>query len=157
VRTRRSGGGGRLSGDRDLQRFRDAQAGGTYAHALAELRAGHKTGHWMWFIFPQLEGLGRSSTARHYAIASLSHARAYLADPLLGGRLREACQALLALPDTATAEGVLGAIDAMKLCSSVTLFARAGEGDDVFAAVLARFYAGAQDEATLRLLGASSG
>jgi uncharacterized protein (DUF1810 family) len=152
VRPRRSGGGGRLSGTPDLQRFRDAQAGGTHERALAELRAGEKTGHWMWFVFPQLEGLGRSPTARRYAIASLEHARSYLADPVLGGRLRAACAALLALPPTATAEAILGTVDAMKLRSSMTLFARAGVPEDPFEAVLGRFYAGAPDEATLRLL-----
>jgi len=149
-----------MSERHDLQRFRDAQAGGTYERALAELRAGDKTGHWMWFVFPQLDGLGRSPTARHYAIASLSHAREYLSDPLLGPRLRACCEALLALPPDASAERVLGPIDTLKLRSSMTLFARAsGEGGEgeLFRAVLARFYEGAEDDATIRLLEADAG
>ena len=106
----------------------------------------------MWFIFPQLEGLGRSPTARHYAIASLQHARDYSADAVLGPRLRECCEALLALPDCASAEAVLGPIDALKLRSCATLFARAGT-DAVFGEVLTRFYDGAEDGATVALLG----
>jgi uncharacterized protein (DUF1810 family) len=109
----------------------------------------------MWFVFPQLDGLGRSPTARHYAIRSLRHARGYLADPLLGPRLRESFQAVLALPEPATAEHVLGSIDALKLRSCATLFARAG-GDGA-AQVLARFYDGAEDPATIRLLAAIGG
>ena len=124
---------------------------------LAELRAGRKTGHWMWFVFPQLDGLGRSPTARHYAIRSLHHARDYLADPVLGPRLRECCSALLSLPDPVDAARVLGPVDALKLRSSMTLFARAADDDEIFRAVLARFYAGAEDEATIRLLGADPG
>ncbi|HET9124526.1 MAG TPA: DUF1810 domain-containing protein [Solirubrobacteraceae bacterium] len=157
MRSRRGSGGDRLSASPDLQRFRDAQAGGTYARALAELRAGRKTGHWMWFIFPQLSGLGRSATARHYALQSLAHARAYLADPVLGPRLRGSCQALLGLPAGATAEGVLGSIDALKLRSCATLFARAGAEEGVFGDILERFYGGGHDEATLRLLERASG
>jgi uncharacterized protein (DUF1810 family) len=109
----------------------------------------------MWFVFPQLDGLGRSPTARHYAIRSLEHARRYLADPLLGPRLRDCFQALLDLPESAGAEDVLGSVDALKLRSCATLFARAG--DDTAVEVLGRFYDGADDGATLRLLAASGG
>jgi uncharacterized protein (DUF1810 family) len=109
----------------------------------------------MWFIFPQLDGLGRSPTARRYAIHSLEHARRYLADPLLGLRLRESFQALLDLPESAVAEHVLGSVDALKLRSCATLFARAGdEGADQ---VLSRFYDGVEDAATIRLLAADGG
>ena len=133
----------------DLTRFHDAQAT-TYATALAELRAGQKRSHWMWFVFPQVAGLGRSSTARFYAIADLAEARAYLADPVLGPRLEESARALLAHDAPATA--ILGGIDAMKLRSSMTLFQAAGAG---FAGeVLARFFDGEADGATLDLLGA---
>jgi len=106
----------------------------------------------MWFIFPQLDGLGRSPTARHYAIASIEHAREYAADPVLGPRLRECCEALLELPEGASAEQVLGSIDAIKLRSCVTLFACADRSDRVFRDVLARFYGGTEDDATVRLL-----
>ncbi len=130
----------------DLSRFVDAQAG-TYAQALAELRAGRKTGHWMWFVFPQVAGLGRSPTAQHYAVSGLDEARAYLAHPVLGQRLVESAQALLDLPgDDATA--VLGSVDAMKLRSSMTLFAHADPAQPVFRAVLERYFAGQEDEAT---------
>jgi uncharacterized protein (DUF1810 family) len=122
-----------------------------YERALAQLRAGHKTGHWMWFVFPQLDGLGSSATARRYAISSLAEARAYLLDPVLGPRLAQCCDALLALADPTSAEAVLGAIDALKLRSCVTLFLRAG-GPPSCAAVLDRFYAGEADAATDRLL-----
>jgi len=111
----------------------------------------------MWFVFPQLDGLGRSPTARHYAIRSLAHARSYADDPLLGSRLRECCEALLALPGSLTAEQVLGPVDALKLRSSVTLFGRAAGQDELFRAVLARFYEGAEDAATVRLLEAPAG
>lgn len=134
--------------DFDLQRFVDAQdAGGTYGRALAELVAGAKRGHWMWFVFPQIAGLGHSSTSRRYAISGLDEARAYLAHPVLGGRLRESAQALLDLPGS-DAVAVLGGIDAQKLRSSMTLFARADPAEPVFGAVLAKYFAGREDEAT---------
>jgi uncharacterized protein (DUF1810 family) len=137
----------------DLQRFRVAQQqGGTYATALAELRGGRKRSHWIWFVFPQLDGLGTSSMARRYAIRSLDEARAYLADDLLGRRLLECCQALLALGADADAEAVLGGIDAVKLRSSMTLFALAAPGDPSFTRVLVRYYEGRTDPATERLL-----
>jgi uncharacterized protein (DUF1810 family) len=138
--------------DFDPERFVQAQdAGGTYSRVLSELRAGRKASHWMWFVFPQIEGLGRSATARAYAIASLEEARAYLEDPVLGARLRECADALLAL-DGDDAAAVMGGIDAVKLRSSMTLFARADPGEDRFPAVLGKFYGGEEDEATLRLL-----
>jgi uncharacterized protein (DUF1810 family) len=136
----------------DLERFVEAQdAGGTYDRALAELRAGRKTSHWMWFVFPQIAGLGRSPAAQRYAIASLEEARAYLAHPVLGPRLAACCDALLADGATDAAE-VLGGIDALKLRSSMTLFARAAPGEARFAQVLDRFYGGRPDPATLERL-----
>ncbi len=133
----------------DLDRFVAAQAG-VFDTALAEIRRGQKRSHWMWFVFPQLAGLGRSEMARHYAIASLDEARAYLAHPLLGGRLRECVAALQDLVGT-NAEAVFGPVDAVKLRSSLTLFAEAG-GERLFAAAIDRWYEGRRDEATLALL-----
>jgi uncharacterized protein (DUF1810 family) len=130
----------------DLGRFVAAQEG-VYAGALAELRRGNKTGHWMWFVFPQIAGLGFSEMAQRYAISSLDEARAYLAHPVLGPRLRECAQAVA---DTTgrSAEQIFGYIDALKLRSSMTLFHRADPVDPVFAAVLARYFDGVADEAT---------
>ena len=134
----------------DLSRFVDAQAGGVYEQALRELRAGRKQGHWIWFVLPQIAGLGRSSTSQHYALSGPAEARDYLAHPVLGPRLVECAQALLDLPgDDAVA--VLGPIDAVKLRSSMTLFSRAGD-DPVFAAVLTKYFAGDEDPATLTRL-----
>ena len=136
----------------DLERFVSAQdAGGTYDRALAELRAGRKTSHWMWFLFPQVAGLGRSDTARAYALDGLDEARAYLAHDVLGPRLHECCRALLDI-DGASAEEVLGGIDAMKLRSSMTLFARADPSEPVFTDVLVRFFDGREDERTVDLV-----
>jgi uncharacterized protein (DUF1810 family) len=136
----------------DLERFVRAQDdGGTYATALAELRRGRKVSHWMWFVFPQLAGLGRSSTARYYALASLAEAQAYLAHPVLGPRLVEAAQAVAALT-AVSAEDVFGGIDAVKLRSSMTLFARAAPAEPVFPAVLDRYFDGVPDPATEALL-----
>jgi uncharacterized protein (DUF1810 family) len=134
----------------DLERFVAAQEH-TYDAALAELRRGRKTSHWMWFVFPQLAGLGRSETARQYAIADLAEASAYLAHPVLGPRLRECCRALLDL-ESADPVAVLGGIDAMKLRSSMTLFAAAAPDEQLFHAVLERFYAGQPDGATTNRL-----
>lgn len=135
-----------------LQRFVDAQnQADTYERALSELRAGRKTGHWMWFVFPQIAGLGHSPTAMTYAISSLEEARAYLAHPLLGARLRECTRALTEL-DGASAVDVLGTVDAMKLRSSMTLFARAAPDEPLFRQVLDRYFVGAADEATERRL-----
>lgn len=154
----------------NLGRFAAAQdEGGTYERALGELRAGRKSSHWMWFVFPQLAGLGRSQTARFYAIASLDEARAYLAHPVLGPRLLACCDALLAwgggvrgaqgapgAPDgpraARSAEAILGPVDALKLRSSLTLFAVADPGEPRFAEALAAFYDGEPDPATGALL-----
>ncbi|MGI4731190.1 MAG: DUF1810 domain-containing protein [Janthinobacterium lividum] len=137
------------SSDFDLDRFVTAQAR-QYAQALAELTAGAKRSHWIWFVFPQIAGLGQSETARFYAIASLAEARAYLAHPLLGPRLHEATAALLRHPDR-SAETMLGGIDATKLRSSLTLFLEAGAGAPLDTA-LRTFFGGEHDAATLRLL-----
>jgi uncharacterized protein (DUF1810 family) len=137
----------------DLQRFVDAQDDlRTYDTALAELRAGRKRSHWMWFILPQLAGLGMSSTAQHFGIHGLAEARAYLAHPVLGPRLRDCARALADL-DTADPVAVLGPVDALKLRSSMTLFARAEPGEPVFRQVLEQYYDGAEDPATVSLLG----
>jgi len=136
-----------------LERFVSAQdEGGTYQRALAELRAGRKRSHWMWFVFPQLAGLGSSPTARRYAIGSLEEARAYLAHPVLGARLRESARALSELARPAPAQEVLGPVDALKLRSSMTLFSRADPGEPLFAEVLGRYFGGAADPRTEELL-----
>jgi len=135
----------------DLDRFVIAQHG-TYDRALVEVRAGRKSSHWMWFVFPQLAGLGRSEMSRAYAIADLAEARAFLDDPVLGPRLRQITAALLALPQTATAEAVFGSIDAVKLRSSMTLFARAAPEEPIFRHVLVRFFDGQPDPLTDELL-----
>lgn len=133
----------------NLERFVTAQDdGGTYEGALRELRAGAKRSHWMWFVFPQIAGLGSSPTARRYAIGSLAEARAYLAHPVLGPRLRESARALAELDGTDDADAILGPIDALKLRSSMTLFARADPDEPVFTAVLHRYYGGQADPAT---------
>jgi uncharacterized protein (DUF1810 family) len=130
----------------DLDRFVVAQEH-VYAGALDEIRRGRKTGHWIWFIFPQVAGLGYSDMSRRYAIASLGEARAYLAHPLLGARLRECASALLHTTQR-TPEDILGATDAMKLRSSMTLFHRAAPDEPLFTQVLDRFYGGVPDAAT---------
>jgi uncharacterized protein (DUF1810 family) len=135
----------------DLERFLQAQDRGTYEQALGELRAGAKRSHWMWFVFPQVAGLGRSATAQQYAISGLPEAQAYLDHPVLGPRLVECAQALLDL-GTTDAVRVLGPVDAVKLRSSMTLFERAEPEAGVFGAVLDRFFAGERDEATLTRL-----
>jgi uncharacterized protein (DUF1810 family) len=135
-----------------LDRFIAAQdSDQAYPRAVAELRAGAKVSHWMWFVFPQVQGLGRSEMARRYAISGRAEALAYLGHPVLGPRLRE-CAGILADLPAVTAEQVLGPVDALKLRSSMTLFAVAAPGEPVFAAVLARFFDGQPDEATLTLL-----
>jgi uncharacterized protein (DUF1810 family) len=134
----------------DLDRFLTAQRG-AYDSVLDELRRGRKTGHWIWFIFPQLDGLGRSEMSRYYGISSLDEARAYLADPVLGARLRE-CAGLLLASNARTAIQILGETDAMKVRSSMTLFHRAAPDESVFRQVLDRYYAGVVDEATDALL-----
>ncbi|HET9755839.1 MAG TPA: DUF1810 domain-containing protein [Candidatus Limnocylindrales bacterium] len=134
----------------DLDRFIAAQEG-VYAGALGELRQGRKTGHWIWFIFPQLVGLGRSEMSRRYGIESLAEARAYLEHPVLGARLRECASAVLA-KQGATADQIFGSLDAMKVRSSMTLFHRAAPDEPLFAEVLERFYAGHADASTDELL-----
>jgi uncharacterized protein (DUF1810 family) len=135
-----------------LERFVQAQdAGGAYARALAELRAGYKVSHWMWFVFPQIAGLGSSAMARRYAISSLDEARAYLAHPVLGPRLRE-CAATVAGLNTGRADDVFGDVDALKLRSSMTLFLRAAPDRAEFSAVLRRFFDDEPDPETDRRL-----
>lgn len=135
----------------DLQRFASAQAS-TFDTALDELRAGRKQSHWMWFIFPQLRGLGRSSTAQFYGIASLDEARAYLAHPLLGARLRLATEAVLAVEDSSLAQ-IFGSPDDMKFQSSMTLFALAsGSGASPFQQALDRWCGGKLDGNSVALL-----
>jgi uncharacterized protein (DUF1810 family) len=163
-----------------LERFMTAQQrGGTYQRAVAELRAGAKVSHWMWFVFPQVAGLGRSAMAREYAISSVAEARAYLAHPVLGPRLRE-CAGIVEATEGRPAEAIFGPVDAVKLRSSMTLFEAAHEaeadeaepaeaapagadapagapapgepGGNVFRAVLAKYFGGVADEATLARL-----
>ena len=130
----------------DLERFTEAQTG-TYEVAAAELRRGRKTSHWMWFVFPQIAGLGRSATAQRYAISSLDEARAYLAHPVLGSRLVESASILTGLSGR-TAEQIFGSIDAQKLRSSMTLFLHADPDQPVFRQVLDQYFGGATDSAT---------
>jgi uncharacterized protein (DUF1810 family) len=133
---------------RSLQRFVDAQnEGQTYERALAELGAGRKTSHWMWFVFPQLAGLGQSEMSRRYAIDSLEEARAYLDHSVLGPRLVESSEALLSHHGK-SAEQILGGIDAIKLRSSMTLFLRASPETQTFQQVLDRYFDGEADAAT---------
>jgi len=138
----------------DLQRFVDAQdAGGTYARALAELRAGEKRSHWMWFVFPQLAGLGSSAMAQRYAIASRDEAAAYLAHPVLGPRLRE-CVAAVNAVEGRTAHEIFGSPDDWKFRSCLTLFAHATAENADFLTALETYYGGEFDPASMRILGA---
>jgi uncharacterized protein (DUF1810 family) len=140
----------------ELQRFVEAQdQGGTYEQALAELRSGRKRSHWMWFVFPQIAGLGQSPTARRYAISSLDEARAYLAHPVLGPRLLE-CARVVGELEGRSAEEIFGGIDAMKLRSSMTLFAHAEPGRPEFKQVLDACFGGGADQMTERLLDADA-
>ena len=134
----------------NLSRFTSAQEA-TYETALAELRNGRKQTHWMWFIFPQVEGLGSSSTSRHYAIKSADEAREYLDHPVLGARLLECAQALLAI-EGRSASQIFGFPDDLKLKSSMTLFAHIAGSASVFARVLDKYFAGGRDEKTLEIL-----
>jgi uncharacterized protein (DUF1810 family) len=132
----------------DLQRFVAAQeAGGTYDRATAELRAGRKTSHWMWFIFPQIAGLGYSPASRTYAITSLDEARAYLAHPVLGPRLIE-CAGIVTEAPGRSAEQIFGEVDAMKLHSCATLFRHAAADEPVFRQLLDQYFDGVPDPAT---------
>jgi uncharacterized protein (DUF1810 family) len=134
----------------DLQRFLDAQHP-VYGRVRAELRAGTKSSHWMWYVFPQMKGLGYSATAQRYGMASLAEAAAYARHPVLGARLAE-CSELLLQIEGRTARQVLGSPDDLKLRSSMTLFERAAPEAGVFAQVLERYFAGSRDTATLDLL-----
>ena len=135
----------------DLERFVTAQdSGGTYQRAVRELRKGRKTSHWMWFIFPQIAGLGRSATAQAYAISDLAEARAYLAHPVLGPRLLE-CAQIVAAQRGLTAEHIFGGIDAIKLRSSMTLFARADPDEAIFRQVIDQYFAGPDPETERRI------
>ncbi|HEX9116918.1 MAG TPA: DUF1810 domain-containing protein [Anaerolineae bacterium] len=134
----------------DLERFVSAQEG-VYGGALAELRSGRKRTHWMWFVFPQIDGLGHSPISKHYAIKNLAEARAYLDHPVLGPRLRECADAVLAVRGHSAAE-LFGYPDDLKLKSSMTLFAQVAERGSAFGRVLEKYFGGEQDANTLRLL-----
>ena len=136
----------------DLRRFVDAQAQ-VYATVVAELRTGRKRTHWIWFIFPQLHGLGRSAMAERYAISSLDEARAYLEHDVLGPRLHE-CAALVNQVRGRSIEQIFGWPDTLKVRSSMTLFARAGADNADFVALLDNYYGGAEDPETVQRLGA---
>jgi uncharacterized protein (DUF1810 family) len=141
----------------DLERFVRAQdTHGTYDDAIAELRRGRKDSHWMWFVFPQIAGLGRSATSRRYAISSVDEARAYLQHPVLGPRLLTSA-GIAAATEGRTAEEIFGGIDADKLRSSMTLFHHAAPDEPVFTDVLDRYFGGDPDQATERLLASSDG
>lgn len=137
----------------DLDRFIAAQ-GGVYERALAEIRRGRKDSHWMWYVFPQIAGLGQSAMARRFAIQGREEARAYLDHPILGARLRECTQAVNAVKGR-TAEAIFGSIDTMKLRSSMTLFKVVGGAGEPFAECLDRYFGGVEDEATRSLLAGS--
>ncbi len=137
----------------DLSRFVDAQAG-DYEQALAEIRHGRKRSHWIWYIFPQIEGLGFSSMSRRYSIKSLDEARAYLDHPVLGPRLVECAEAALGV-EGRSARDIFGSPDDLKLRSCATLFARVTPADSVFARLLDRFFEGKPDGKTLRQLEAA--
>jgi uncharacterized protein (DUF1810 family) len=140
-----------------LRRFELAQeAGESYRHAVSELRAGRKRTHWIWYVFPQLAGLGRSATAQRYAISGLQEAQAYLLHPLLGTRLRE-CASILDQLDGPSADEILGSVDAQKLRSSMTLFARAAPQERIFDQVLEHYFGGERDPLTERLLAERGG
>jgi uncharacterized protein (DUF1810 family) len=136
----------------DLERFVAAQdSGQTYERAIAELRQGRKMSHWMWFVFPQIAGLGHSPTSKMYAISSLAEARAYLAHPVLGPRLAE-CAEIVCGVEGRSAEQIFGGIDAQKLLSSATLFALADPSTQVFRRVLDQYFGGVADPATQALI-----
>jgi uncharacterized protein (DUF1810 family) len=145
-----------MAGDIDfhLQRFIDAQ-NGIYDRALEELRSGRKQSHWMWFIFPQIAGLGSSAMAEKYAIRSAEEAAAYLADPILGGRLVRCVQAILSV-EGRTAHEILGSPDDLKLRSSLTLFAAVSDAGSPFHDAINRFYDGTFDERTVEILNAAT-
>ncbi|MGB5201603.1 MAG: DUF1810 domain-containing protein [Sedimenticolaceae bacterium] len=134
-----------------LERFVEAQQG-VYDTALSELKSGRKRSHWMWFIFPQIDGLARSSTASYFAIRSIDEAKAYLEHPVLGSRLQECTRMLLGLNQT-SASDVFGYPDDLKFCSSMTLFDHAAPDNDLFEAAIIRYCAGERDQKTSAILG----
>ncbi len=140
----------------DLERFVEAQSE-SYESAVAEIRAGRKQSHWMWFVFPQVQGLGYSATARRYGITGLAEARAYLSHPVLGARLRECAEALEALDSRESVTGIFGSTDAMKLRSSLTLFAHAAGQELVFERLLDKYFAGRRDDLTVGVLQGQAG
>ena len=141
-----------MSQNFDLERFVVAQDNGAaYEQACRELADGRKSGHWMWFVFPQIAGLGRSATSRYFAISSIEEARAYLSHPVLGPRLFSCAQILLEIADKGAAQ-IFGELDAQKLCSSMTLFQQAQPGEAVFQRVLDKYFDGIADVATEGLL-----
>ncbi len=137
----------------DLNRFVQAQAG-DYERALAEIRSGRKRSHWMWYIFPQFDGLGFSPTSKRYAIKSIAEAKAYLAHPVLGLRLRECAEAALGVEGRSALE-IFGSPDDMKLRSCATLFASVSPAGSVFHRLLDKYYQGEKDSQTLRLVGSA--
>ena len=141
-----------MSQNFDLERFVVAQDNGAaYEQACRELADGRKSGHWMWFVFPQIAGLGRSATSRYFAISSIEEARAYLSHPVFGPRLFSCAQILLEIADKGAAQ-IFGELDAQKLCSSMTLFQQAQPGEAVFQRVLDKYFDGIADVATEGLL-----
>jgi uncharacterized protein (DUF1810 family) len=141
-----------MSDPYQLERYTEAQdQDGTYERAVAELRAGRKVSHWMWFVFPQIEGLGFSAISKRYAISSLDEARAYLNHPVLGPRLIATAR-IVTGTEGKSAEQIFGPIDALKLRSSMTLFAAADPGESAFRKVLDKYFDGTPDEATLARL-----
>lgn len=139
-----------MSGSFDLQRFAEAQEP-VYAQVCAELRAGQKQSHWMWFVFPQLRGLGHSAMAERFAISGMEEARLYLTHPVLGARLRECVRQVLEIRGKSVEE-IFGYPDHLKFRSSMTLFAQAAPEEDIFRRALERFFGGEADEKTLALL-----
>jgi uncharacterized protein (DUF1810 family) len=137
-----------------LERFVAAQTP-VFPDVVRELSSGHKTSHWMWFIFPQIRGLGRSETARYYAISSLEEARAYAQHPLLGPRLQD-CTALVIASSAASLVAIFGPVDALKFCSCMTLFLEATSTNEIFQHALDRYCDGKRDQATLQLIGVSN-
>ena len=135
----------------DLERFVEAQSE-TYGRAVAEIRSGRKRSHWMWFVFPQLQGLGYSAMAKRYGITGLAEARAYLAHPVLGARLHECAEVLDGLDSGGSAADIFGSTDTKKLQSSLTLFAQAAGRDSIFERLLCKYYAGGRDDLTMAML-----
>ena len=139
-----------MADEYNLARFKDAQDFGVYERALSEIKNGRKTSHWMWFVFPQITGFGHSRNTKFYSIKSVGEACAYLDDPVLGGRLREICEALLTLPES-DPEAIFGSPDWMKLGSSMTLFDYVSP-QDVFGKVLDKFFAGSRDRRSISII-----